>query len=75
MTQKNKQYLIHVKETRQMFMVVAPNMREAKKMVFVNFGIKEHEWLDVGELDVNLIVEMNHMGPGFNFHKIEEGRN
>ncbi len=73
--ENNKQFLIHIKSTRQMFAVMAPNMKEAKKMVFVRFGIPFNAWVDVSELDNNLIVEMKHMGPGFNYHKITEAEN
>ena len=71
----NKQYMIHIKETRQMFAVMAPNLKEAKKMVFVQFGIKVDDWLDISELKGNLIVEMKHMGGGFQYQKIDQDRN
>lgn len=58
-----------------MFAVMAPTLKEAKKMVFVQFGIKESDWLDISELDGNLIVEMKHMGSGFQYHKIDQDRN
>ena len=71
-----KQFLIWIKETQTMMMVVAKNIDEAKRMVYVDLGIEPDDWTDIEELNDNLIVELSDFNSSaFNIQKLNTERN
>jgi hypothetical protein len=70
-----KEFLIHLKKTRQVFMVKAFSEKEAKRMVFAQFGIGMHDWLDIQDIKQNLIIEMKTLNPGLQLSKVPKERN